>query len=55
MAAKLTPEEEQIIVVYTMFDDDDVSTERLLSMVADECQRDVSDVAEALYKYNQKQ
>ena len=39
---------EEILIVYDMLDDEDISTERLLSMVADECDCDYSDVVEAL-------
>ena len=37
-----------ILTTYDMFDDDDISTERLLAMVCDECHCDVDDVIDAL-------
>lgn len=37
-----------ILATYDMFDDDDISTERLLAMVCDECHCDVDDVINAL-------
>ena len=40
--------QEEILVAYDMFDDDDISTERLLQMVADHCGVDYSDVVDAL-------
>ena len=42
------PSPNYIMGVYEMFDDDDISTERLLAMVADSCGCDVDDVVEAL-------
>ena len=39
---------QQIIASYEAHDEDDVSTERLLAMVADDCGWDVSDVVEVL-------
>lgn len=37
-----------ILLAYDMFNDDDISTERLLAMVCDQCKCDVIDVIEAL-------
>lgn len=37
-----------ILTTYDMLDDDDISTERLLAMVCDECHCDVDDVINAL-------
>ena len=42
------PSPDYIMGVYEMFDDDDISTERRLSMVADLCGCDIDDVVEAL-------
>lgn len=39
-----------ILDCYERFDSDDISTERLLAMVADECGCDVSDVVDVLYE-----
>lgn len=37
-----------ILTTYDMFDDDDISTERLLAMVCDSCHCEVDDVINAL-------
>lgn len=37
-----------ILTAYDMFDDDDISTERLLAMVCDSCHCEVDDVIDAL-------
>lgn len=37
-----------ILTTYDMLDDDDISTERLLALVCDECHCDVDDVINAL-------
>jgi hypothetical protein len=37
-----------ILTTYDMLDDDDISTERLLAMVCDECHCEVDDVIDAL-------
>ena len=37
-----------ILTTYDMLNDDDISTERLLAMVCDECHCDVDDVIDAL-------
>ena len=42
------PSVAEILEVYEALDDDDVSTERLLCMVADICECDIDDVVEAL-------
>ena len=39
---------QKILETYDLYDDDDVSTERLLMMVADECRCGVEDVVHAL-------
>ena len=39
---------EQILMSYNSHDDGDISTERLLQMVADDCGCDISDVVNAL-------
>ena len=44
---------DKILASYELHDDDDISTERLLQMVADDCHCDVSDVVNAL-KYATK-
>lgn len=38
----------KILASYELHDDDDISTEMLLAMVADDCGCDVGDVCEAL-------
>lgn len=45
---KQKPSVAEILAVYEALDDDDISTERLLSMVADTCECDIDDVVEAL-------
>lgn len=45
---KKKPSVAEILETYEALDDDDVSTERLLCMVADICECDIDDVAEAL-------
>jgi hypothetical protein len=40
-----------ILSTYDMFDDEDVSTERLLCMVADYCNCDIDDVTDVLIRY----
>jgi len=42
------PSPSHIMGVYEMFDDEDISTERLLAMVADFCECDIDDVVEAI-------
>lgn len=42
------PSVAEILEVYDALDDEDVSTERLLCMVADTCGCDIDDVVEAL-------
>lgn len=37
-----------VLASYELHDDDDISTERLLQMVADDCHCDVSDVVSVL-------
>lgn len=43
--------EKQILEAYDFWDDDDISTERLLAMVSDECDCDVDEVVDVLVKY----
>lgn len=38
----------RVLTSYELHDDDDISTERLLQMVADDCHCDVSDVVSVL-------
>ena len=38
----------EILSMYDLFDDEDVSTERLLCMVADACECDIDDVVDTL-------
>lgn len=45
---RLTTEQEAICNAYDMLNDDDISTERLLQMVADHCDCDTGDVVDAL-------
>ena len=47
----LTGKEERIIASYKFWDDDDISTERLFATVCDECDCDVSDITDALAKF----
>ena len=44
--------EEKILATYDLFDDDDISTERLLALVADDCDCEVDEVVNVLLKYN---
>lgn len=39
---------DEIRAMWEVFDDDDISTERLLQMVADACKCDIGDVVEAV-------
>ena len=39
---------EEILAAYDMLDDDDISTERLIQMVADHCEVEYIDVVDAL-------
>ena len=48
---KMTRKEAQILASYDLHDDDDISTERLLQMVADDCRCDIIDVVDVLYEY----
>ena len=38
----------RILTTYELYDDDDISTERLLQIVADTCHCDISDVVSVL-------
>lgn len=42
---------DKIIASYELHNDDDISTERLLAMVADDCNCDVSKASEVLGEY----
>jgi hypothetical protein len=48
---KMTRKEARILASYDLHDDDDISTERLLQMVADDCRCDITDVVDVLYEY----
>lgn len=48
----MTMLEEKILATYDLFDDDDISTERLLALVADDCDCEVDEVLNVLLKYN---
>ena len=48
----MTMLEEKILATYDLFDDDDISTERLLALVADDCDFEVDEVLNVLLKYN---
>lgn len=45
---KNKPSKDYILSVYSALDEDDISTEMLLQMVADVCQCEVSDVVDVL-------
>jgi hypothetical protein len=47
-AARRKAFDQRILAAYNLHDDDDISTERLLAMVCDDCGCDVSRVVEAL-------
>lgn len=44
----------RILATYDLFDDDDISTERLLCLVADTCNCDIDDVVDVLVRYKAK-
>lgn len=46
----MTKKQERIVSAYELFDDDDISTERLLAMVCDETDSEVDEVIDALVK-----
>jgi hypothetical protein len=48
MSKKRKPSKDYILSVYRALDEDGISTERLLQMVADTCQCEVSVVVDAL-------
>lgn len=50
--SQLQRRNEEILRVYNYLDDNDVSTERLLAMVCDECDCDVTEVVDALLYEN---
>jgi hypothetical protein len=46
----LSERQKEILAAYELFEDDDISTERLLQMVADYCEcEDVGEVVDALW------
>ena len=45
----LTKRQKKILAAYEMFDDDDVSTERLFAMVEDYTGADAGEISAALY------
>lgn len=47
----MSKKEAHILASYDLHDDDDISTERLLQMVADDCKCDIMDVIDVLEKY----
>lgn len=47
----MTQLERKILATYEYFDDDDISTERLLAMVADDCDCEVDEVVAVIVKY----
>lgn len=48
---RMTFKERQIIASYNFWDEDDISTERLLALVCDDCDCEVDEVVEVLRKY----
>ena len=44
----MTKKQGEIVATYILFDDGDISTERLMAMVCDTCHCDISDVIDAL-------
>ncbi len=48
---KMTAKERQIYASYQFWDDDDISTERLLALVCDDCNCDVGEVTDVVTKY----
>lgn len=47
----MTCMEQNIIASWNFWDDDDISTERLLAHVCDDCECEVDEVVDALHKY----
>lgn len=50
---QMTSMEQKILATYEYFDDNDVSTERLYALVADDCDCSVDEVAAVIVKYAQ--
>ena len=48
---QMSKKEARILASYDMHDDDDISTEMLLQMVADDCRCDIMDVIDVLEEY----
>lgn len=51
MNRKPTLREQEILASYNFFDDEDVSTERLLALVCDDCDCEVDEVVNVLALY----
>ena len=49
----MTAFEQKILATYDFFDDEDISTERLLALVADDCDCEIDEVVNILSKYNE--
>lgn len=49
---QMTAKERSIMASYNFWDDDDISTERLLALVCDECNCEVDEVTDVLQKYS---
>ncbi len=50
---RITLKELEILDAYEFWDDDDISTERLLALICDECDCDVDEVVAVLSKYKE--
>ncbi len=48
---KLTAQEAKIVASINFWDDGDISTERLLALVCDDCECEVDEVTAVLVKY----
>lgn len=48
---QMSKKEARILASYDMHDDEDISTEMLLQMVADDCRCDIMDVIDVLEEY----
>ena len=49
----MTTREQKILATYDFFDDEDISTERLLALVADDCDCGIDEVVNILSKYSE--
>ena len=47
----MTCQERNIIASWNYWDDGDISTERLLALICDDCECELDEVIEALHKY----